>query len=452
MRHLFLFASFGLITFSIKAQTAVSLINELNAINKGIANKPCSTGKGMVITNRAMNVFLADKTGYLSEQGDLSLYTNYVTLNTSTGTLAINHNFQKAKGTDEPIKSFFNLGIEANFADGFNTTFLDKKFKNELGLNLKQIWLGKVKTHFIACKQDQTDENLRDLQVNQKHSMDALRAGILHSLEMEINKKEADFKMALNAIDSANDVPGQNPSIARALALQNFYIDLKEEYEEKFAKLQAETLTKTKDFKFITTHWTSFVVYIPLFFPTYNVAGSFTFPFQEKHPYPFELTISHTWLREDSKLGRLFITISGKILGNNSIRSFELDKTSFTQYKNLGGTDTLHLASLKNDEIYIGRYGTFLTSVLRGRIVYFPPDSHIGMSFLLEQNFGRYNLLNGRLGLPIVLINSKKLPSINFEFDVAFFDMTHKIKADKKFENKTSIGLGIGIPLSRLMY
>jgi len=406
----------------------------------------------MVITNRAMNVFLADKTGYLSEHGDLSLYTNYVTLSTPTGTLTINHNFQKAKGIDEPLKSFFNVGIQANVADGFNTTFLDKKFKNELGLDLKQTWLGKVKTRFSACKQNQRDENLVDLQVNQKQAMDALRAGILHSLEMEINKKEADFKMALNAIDSADEVPGQNLSVTRALALQNFYADLKEEYEEKFAKLQAETLAKTKDFKFITTHWTSFEIYVPLFFPPYNIAASYTTSFQEKHPYPFELTLNHTWLREDSKLGRLFITISGNLLGNNSVRSFALDKTSFIQYKELGGTDTLHLASLKNDEIYIGNYGTFLTSALKGRIVYFFPDSHVGISFLLEQNFGRYNLLNGRIGLPIVLINSKKLPSVNFEFDVAFFDMTHKIKADKKFENKTSIGLRAGIPFSRLMY
>src|SRR5439155_12700882 len=194
---------------------------------------------------------------------------------------------------------------------------------------------------------NQRAENLMDLQLNQKQAMDALRAGILHSLEMEINKKEVDFKTALNAIDSADEVPGQSISVARALELQNFYADLKEEYEEKFAKLQAETLTKTKDFKFITTHWTSFEVYVPLFFPTYNVAASYTIYFQGKHPYPFELTLNRTWLREDSKFGRLFITISGKILGNNSITSFALDKTSFTQYKNLGGTDTLHLASLK---------------------------------------------------------------------------------------------------------
>jgi len=452
MRHLVLASSFSLIVFLIKAQNAASIIDELNTINKAVASKPCSTGNGMLITNRAMNIFLADKTGYLSGEGDLSLYTNYVTLNTSAGTLTINHNFQNAKGTDEPIKSLFSVGVKANISDNFNNTFLDKKIKKEIGLTLNQTWLGKVKTYFTACKNTPTNGNLIDQQPNQKQALDALRAGILHLLQIEINKKEADFETALDAIDSTNEVPGQNLSAAKALTLQNFYEDLKEEYEEKFARLQAETLTKTKYFKLITTHWTSLIAYVPLLFPKYDVAASLTSPFQEKHPYPFELSLNHTKLWEGSKWGRLFITFGGKIITNNSTQSFALDKTNFTQYKNLGGTDTLHLASLKNDEAYIGPYKTFLNPVLAGRVTYFPTDSHIGISFLLEQNFGSYNLLNGWLAIPIVLINSKRLPAANFEFRLVFFDMAHKIKADKNFYNKTSIGLGVGIPFSRLMY
>jgi len=118
----------------------------------------------------------------------------------------------------------------------------------------------------------------------------------------------------------------------------------------------------------------------------------------------------------------------------------------------MGGRDTLHLAELESDKAYIGNYETYITPSLKGRLVYFPPDSHVGVSFLLEQNFGSYNLLNGRLGIPVVLINSKKLPAANFEFYVLFFDMSNKIVSSKKYGNTTSIGLHIGIPFSRLIY
>ncbi|MEP7108648.1 MAG: hypothetical protein ABI760_11715 [Ferruginibacter sp.] len=444
MRYLLLVPIFYSITLPGKSQTAGEIIGELKSINKEVRIKPCVKGISPVITNRAMNVFLADKTGYLSESGDLSCYTNYVTLNTTEGKFTVNHNFQNAKGIDERTKNLFSIGVSANIANGFAATFLDKKFENELGVTLSYKWLSKVKTHITGCTQTQNGGN-------QKQAMDALRAAILYSLEIEIIKKEADFKTAIDGIDPA-DVPGQNLPAAKAVMKQKFYEDLKEEYEEKFAKLQAETLTKTNNFGLITTGWTSLTAGLPLAFPKYSIAESLTASFREKHPYPMDIMLSHTRLWESTKIGRLFLTIGGKILLNNSKLSYALSKTNFTEYKNLGGTDTLHLAGLRNDKAYIGNYETFVTPSLTGRLVYFPPASHVGISFLLEQNFGSYNLLNGRLGIPVILINSKNLPAVNFDFYVLFFDMNNKIERAKKYGNKTSIGLGVGIPFSRLIY
>lgn len=421
----------------VKSQITDSIIAELKAINKSIVNTPCSSADAPLISNRAMNIFLADKTGYLSESNDLSLYTNYLTFNTAEGKLTINHNFQKATGIDGPIKKMLSIGVVANIANNFAATFLDKKFENELGLTVNHKWLHKVKTHFTNC--------------NQKQSMDALRAAIVHSLEIEINKKTVDFLTTVNKIDSS-EIPRQNIDAAKSLALQHFYQDLKETYEEMFATLQAEKLTETNNFNLVTTGWTSVTAYIPLVFPMYTVASSLTTPFNKKHPYPLEINLQHTRLWESSKKGRLFFTIGSNLLFNNAKLSFALDKTNIAIYKNLGGTDTIHLAALKNDKVYIGNYATFVTPSLTGRLVYYPPSSHIGISFLIEQNFGQYNLLNGRLGIPIVLINRKKVPAANFEFYIHFFDMNHSIDQDRKYGNKTSVGLGVGIPFSRLMY
>ncbi len=444
MRCLLLLVIFCSIGLPVKPQTAEDIIAELKSINKTIADKPCSTGIAPLISNRAMNIFLADKTGYLSESRDLSFYTNYVTLNSTTGRFTINHNFQKAKGIDEPIKKLLSVGVYANIANSFAASFLDKKFENELGLTLNFKWLGKVKTHFKACTQS---ENVG----NQKQAMDALRAAIVHSLEIEIIKKADDFNLAISRIDTA-DIPGQNVHDASLQTTQIFYKNLEDEYTERFATLQAEMLTQSNNFRLVTMGWTSLTAYLPLVFPTYSVAPSFNAPFEEQHPWPLELMLSHTRLWESSKAGRLFLTLEGNMLFNNSKLSYGLSGINLLDYKSLGGTDTLHLAGLKNDRAYTGVYETFITPSLKARVVYFLPSSHIGISFLIEQNFGSYDLLNGRLGIPIVLINRKKTPAANFEFYVSFFDMNGKIPATRKYGNKTAIGLGVGIPFSRLMY
>jgi len=441
MQYLLFVIFFCLRAFSLKSQSTDSLIAQLKSINQAVVNRSCIRDNLPVISNRAMNIFLADKTGYVAGSTDLSLFTNYVTLNSTEGKLTINHNFQKATGIDEPIKKLLSVGVNVNFANGFATRFLDDKFENELGLTLNYKWLGAVKTH---CD-NQTD------QLRKKQSMNALRAAILNSLEIEIRQQESDFKRALDNVDSTI-VPGQNVDTAKALMLENFYQHVAEEYAEKFAMLQAETLTQTNNFKRITTSWTSATVYVPLSFPAYTTAPSFTVPFTEKHPYPLALMLSHTRLWESAKAGRLFFTLGGTLLFNNSKLSYGLEKISVNDYKNLGGTDTIRLATIKNDRVYIGEYKTFLDARFDARVVYFPASSHIGISFLLEQNTGGYKLLNGRLGIPVVLINSKKTPAVNIEFQVLFFDINKKIAVDKKQGNKTAIGVNVGIPFSRLMY
>jgi hypothetical protein len=229
MRYFQFFLFFHLFSFSLQSQSADSIIARLKYINRAVVSKSCSGGSLPVISNRAMNIFLADKTGYLSESTDLSLFTNYVTLNSVEGKLTINHNFQQASGIDDPIKKLFSVGVSANIANSFASGFLDKKFENELGLALNYKWLGKVKTH---C-------NDRPADILKKRSMDALRAAIFYSLQIEIKEKEAAFKIAINRIDNP-DVPGQNLDTATALVFKNFDENLEAEYAEKFARLQAE--------------------------------------------------------------------------------------------------------------------------------------------------------------------------------------------------------------------
>jgi len=438
MRRFLFIVSFFIICHSIRAQDGHAIIAGLQSINAAVTKKTCSAGDAAAISNRAMNVFLADKTSYLSAPRDLSFFTNYATYNTGDGKFTVNHNFQPLHGADDPIKTLFSFGFDMTIAGSYAKAFLDKRFENEAGITLNYKWLGKVKTRFEDCSSAST---------GQKQAMDAARAALLAQLQLQILKKEADFKLALDALDTAF-IPGQSATAAKTVMLQNFYADLMLEYEEKFAMEQASLLSKSGNFKLISTSWTSLTAYIPLYFPKYMVAPSFNIAFTGKRPYPAVITLGHTRMWEMKKAGRLFFTLDASVLFNNSKLSRGLNKINYSEYKSLGGTDTSYNTDPGNNKLYVGRYASFITPSLVARLVYFPPTSHVGISFLAEKNWGDYSPLNCRISVPVILINSKKTPAVNLECFVSFFDIANSMHTS----GKTSAGLAIGVPFSRLMF
>lgn len=423
----------------VSAQRAETIINQLTVINNTITSRPYSD-TSPIVSNRAMNVFLAYKTGYVGERTDLSFYTNYISLNTADGKFSMSHNFQKPTDIDEPLKRLFNVGISANILKGFVPEFLDKMLENEVAFTISYKWLGKVKTR-IASRLQAKDG------IRKKLAMDALRASLLHSLIDEIKQESRAFEATIAAIDSV-ELPGQDIVSAREGMRSYFYEKLQETYALKFATLQATLLLDKQYFKVISTHFTSVAVNTPIIYPAYYVASSLTTKFQQQHSYPFEIGLSHTRFWESTRMGRLFLTIGGKVLNNNSVLCYTLQKTNLSDYKNRGGSDSNQLASIQNNKAYIGLFKTFITPSINLRLNYFPPGSHIGLSILLDQSMGDYPILNARVGMPVVLINSKKLPAVNCEIYVLFYDVNNKLH----WRNSTSIGIGIGIPFSRLMY
>ena len=425
------------------AQTPATILSELKTINDSVSKVPCDKGRGKVISARGMNLFLAGKIGsYLSEGDDLSFYKNNITLNTADGLLTVNHSLFQASGLDEPVKKFMVVGVKANIANGFASAFAGKRFSNEFGFSIRQTWMGRVDTYFGPCNSTSG---------GQKRAMDILRGALLHSLEIEISKKSDDYKKALAEIDST-DVPGQDTNMARMVAYKNFSKDLEEEYSRKYADMQAQALLNTNNYNLISTSWTSISGYIPLIAQRFTIAASLNSPFNLKRAYPLSLSVSHTRFWESTKFGRLFLTLGGEAYVNNSKHSQGLQMVSYEQYKVLGGADTLNVAKLNATDLYLGDYHTFITPLIRGKIVYVPVNWHFGITIVLEKNFGTFKALNSIIGVPIVLIDKHSNPSVNLEFQVRYFDISNEVFPDKKIGAKTSVALAIGIPFSKIIY
>jgi hypothetical protein len=418
------------------AQTPAKIIAELKAINNKVVNTPCNTGKGMLISNKAMNIFLSNKaSSYLSDDEDLSLYKNYITLNAAVGSITINHNFHQPVDSDDWVRSFVIIGARANVANAYAARFSNKYFNNRLGFMLQKTWMGKPVTYYNKCG-------------SQKLAMDAQRAAIVYGLEAEINKKALDFEHVLDSIKPA-DIRGQDLKAARKGLRQDFYTSLRLEYLQKFSEAQSDLLVRTNDFNLVTDNWTSIGVYIPIISQKFEVSSNLSTDVKQRYNYPLELSLTHTRFWESTKYGRFSFTLSARAFLNNSIQGVSLYNANVSGPAIINGANTL---SLNNGDRYIGDYKNYVTPVAAGKLVYIPPNSHVGISLRIEKNLGTYHALNSILGIPMVLIDKKGVPAINFEAQLLFSDMNSSIKGSRLPYNKTAIGLTAGIPFSKIVY
>lgn len=364
------------------AQEPDSLILRLQTINAA------ATGK--LLSNRALNVFLSEAAGYyMSDPDNLTLYKNSVIANSAQGTLSIYHNMRQPHGTDETLRSFLSIGVQANIADAFVARSENRPYNNQFGFLVKQTWVGPSRVSATPA---------------QIRSMDTMRSAILRSMEKDIHSRPDDFV---------------------------YDVDLFKELEFDYAHKQAEHLAKSFNYGVFSFYWTSVSLYIPLITENFQTTTDAGLTPGSRHAWPLHFNISHTRLWEGSKFGRLFATLAGDITLNNAHDGFMLTKSG---------------------NLYIGDYKNFITPSIKGQLIYIPTDSHIGISFHLEQAIGDYHAMNGILGVPIVLINKKAEAAMNFEFQVRFYDMGHSIDAGKGLNGRTAVGVTAGVPFSKIAF
>jgi len=417
MRQLLLPVLLGLATQATLAQTPDSLVAELKAINAGVTGPMPQPNKHLLLSNRAFSIFLSEAAGYyLSHPDDLTLYKNSVVADAAEGTLAVYHNTRQPQGPDSSVRRFLSFGAQVNAADAFNASSAARPYNNQFGLLVKHTWIGRPR---VTASSEQVK------------SMDVLRANLLHSLEAKIRKRAAEEAAALDAIDSAKEIPGQDAATAKDIARKQFNRALQEEMEFEWAHTQAEILAQSFNYKVMSFHWTSVRLYLPLITGNFQTIPTPGADPTTRHAWPLHFNATHTRLWEGSRFGRLFITLAGDLGWNNSRDSYAL---------------------LKTDNEWLGDYHRFLTPALKAQLIYFPTNSHIGVSFLTKQSIGDYHATDAILGVPIVLINKKAEPAVNFEFQVRFYDLGHSIVPGTGFSGHTAVGLTVGIPFSKIAY
>ncbi len=427
-----------------KIMEGLSLENQ-----KVVASKCGSEGQGMIISNRGINRFFTDKIGsYLSEGGDVSLFKNYATINTSGGELSINHNLGKMEKITgrHPLTT---IGFRARMSDGFATVFSDKKFRNDLGFSVKRTWFGNGTAIFSNhCN----TPPFNTLGPSQKAVMNSKRSFILHSLQQEMENKTREFEAVLEKMqENEFENPGDLEPAKKELR-EGFFKNLKKEYESKFAEMEARALSANGSFERMGTSWTSLTLYIPLTQQQFSVAPSFGENFADEELYAWKLNLSYNEILESNAGGRFFLIFEGGVFQNNTVNTKTIRKVKLLDYKNRGGTDTLRFAELGTSEAYVGSYEKFVTPQVRMQFVWFPKASNAGLSISMEKNFGKYHALNGKLGMPIRFNDKRGDPAVNFELQFRGTDINRSVDTKKSFGKRLSVGFSVGLPFSSRIF
>ncbi|WP_431199765.1 hypothetical protein ACQ86K_02765 [Mucilaginibacter sp. P19] len=355
-----------------KAQTTTQIINEIKAINSKVTNYSNSTGHGMLISNKSMNIFLSNKvSSYLSGNEDLSLYKNYVNINAAEGMISINHNFHQPVDSDDWVRSFVVAGARVNIANAYSAKSANRYYDNQLGFTIQKTWMGKPKTYYAANG-------------DFKKEMDAARALMVNTIAQSINKKAEEFEQSLNALKQ-EEAPGQNLNEVKSKLRETFYASLRGDYLQRFSEQQSELLVNTGNYDLVTDNWTSLGVYIPVIPQKFMVSNDVNAQVNKHYNYPLELFVSHTRFWESPKLGRFFLTFAGKGFVNNTVQSGSLFSADVTGAQ---GTDGINTVTINKGDRYIGQYKNFITPVAAGKLVYIPGTSHVGISFRIEKIWG----------------------------------------------------------------
>jgi hypothetical protein len=438
-----------LLHLTVRAQDFTEVTDYFKTLEKEVTDK-----KGLM-TFPALNVLMAKKVNtYLSGSGDLALNKSYFIIDPTDGRLFLGFNTAKDPSkNDTRTKWILTTGIKADAADAFSTIYKggEKNLQPNIGASVKITLLGRGSIKFNNDKglQMQQLEKItfivpEGLENYTEQELAAYYRGeIQNELTEAMTKDIADFESKIKGVGDVN---------YRKWKREKFYKAGTAKYKSLYITKEAERIDEDFLYTSFRNQWLSLDLYVPFTNQSYDVGKDFASPVTTQQVYNLEASLLWNTIYENNKT-RLLTSLSTGLKIQNNINTESLKKYNVSDYKKLGGTDTLNLAQIKSEDVYVGDYKSFASPFFRGQLVYFfMAQKAIGLSVLAEKYFQTYNPLNIKLGVPFTLAGKDDDTKVNFEIQFKWNDFNNDIFPDKSRTEKFLIGLSVGVPLTSKIY
>lgn len=342
-----------------------------------------------LFNNQMLNRFFSSEVNsFASKLNDLSLEKYMVNINTDSKTLSIGRNFDlnktKTHIDNDLIKtqSILSISATSSIDKGFSKIYSyssslnEYNFASDLSANIKFTFIGNgwisydEKKHLpkIISNRDKVEKNLTT----------------------EINKETFS--------DTTN--------IARK------YI----KYYKIISDNEIKYLKEGKNYYSYNMFWFAANLTLPITYKEINIksdnsAGSFDTKQFKNSSIDF---IADYYRFMPNRLKGSSINLRGicSFFNNNS---FIADNTKPTTFQTIINQNSDVLVLKPADLVFVGNYNEFYTSSLKLELSTLTFNNSIGISASIEKNFGDYDALNWKLGIPFSFKDNGGKPLANFE-------------------------------------
>lgn len=426
-----------------------NLDKSINFINKKEQEFDDLSEDTIIVSYEALNVFFARQVNtYLSSSTDLSLNKSYFVLDQPDKRIFLGYNVSR-----DPVKSLkrtwniLTLGLNASYGDNFSNLYSARELSNDIGIGARFTLLGKGVVSFDKTRQ--WNKTLFGKETEDKYQ---------HRERIEFQREKAKIDLVTKKKNEATEFEKSIQNITdkeyQEELRKDFYKTANETLVSDYLNLESGLLEKPRSHHWFWTWWVTADFYLPVTKIEYAVAETVINPIDTVSLKNTKISIIANMLA-DNRWGRLLLSGSYGWRNNNGITTDQFKKLSYFQYRNLGGTDTLRVAQLTNQEVYVGQnYETFVSTFVRGQIVFFPKirqKTVFGFSIMAEKYYGKYNPFNLRVGIPFSLKGKEDGKPVNFEVQGKWDDYFGDINKSSPKE-KFVIGISVGLTLTSKVY
>lgn len=433
----------------LKAQNQeIDLIKEQIKAEVNVAEKDTH-----LLTNKAINLFFAKRVAnYLSGTQELSLFTNYASINTDNDRFSIGQNINLPKDSGR-IRHSISIAFEANIKEKWASVYESKDWSKEMGINLKYTYIGggsinyRLKDRIKTQTQNKKDSVTPKIIADQFSYMIDKRKIISANVNAKLAKEWNDFIIEISELTDTVTIKELKDSKLKKLS---------KKYKEDFAKQEEEEVEDTDGgnrYNRSSVWWWSFGAFVPISDKKYTVADSFSVNTHYKYLYPIEVFSKINRLQEISN-SRFFFNLGYKGYFNNSIKSETITGYDFNTYKSLNASHDTSIASMvETNKVYVGKFESYFTSVLKMQMIWFNKKwDYVGIDIFCEKYFGKYDPINAGIGLPFNLKGKDDETKVNFELLFKTTDLGNTIQPNKSIDEKFVIGFSVALPFGSIIY
>lgn len=403
------------------------------------------------ISERAFNIFMQRRvSNYLTGSSDLSLFQSYVTYSSENDKLNFGFNFAR-KASNGRLSLLLNPMIETGIKKNFATLYKKGEWENGIRGGFKATYIFPGSINYYT----DTDGGVIN-STTQKGRIITKRLKILAELLLKIDEESEKYRALQSTISSELDrFRSSRQTVSINITGQEIspvdFEKKKLEYQDEFAKLEADLLDEPHAYSYSLGFWISVWGFYPLTTETLYTSPDATQIFTEKESNPWEFNIQGNMLLEGVG-GVCFLNLGLRAFNNNSTLAELLTKVDYNKYLEFPGANPINLAQIESDEAYIGVYDQFVTTNVNLQVVYMAPSKgfvNAGISFRLEKNFGDYSSANLKLGFPLRFKGKEKEKPINIEPQIRWNDVSNYANKED-YTREPVIGINAGIPFTTL--